>query len=504
MRLLARAFTGLLLTTVSLSLIGFGGWRLYEAAVLAEKPQRGGKRERAFAVDTGILEAQRHAPKVTAYGVVQAWTSLEIRAPAAGPITEISPNVRDGLAVAKGEVLFRIDPEIASRRVTDARAGLAQAEAELLESRQIRSHLDAELAAAKGQADVRRADLARKTQLFEKNLVTASALDEIKLAVSAAEQAVIAKEQAQLALAGRIEKAEAGVERARLTLSDVERALADTTYRAPFAGRLAEVTLTLGRRVAQNEKLALLIDPGALEVSFPIRNSEFGNLIDPANPEALAPLPVSARLDLAGKDIVVEGRLDRTAAVASVQSGRTVYARLTGTNAAALRPGDFVTVEITEPTIENVAVIPADAATVDGRILVIGADQRLKEQGTRIVRRQAEALIVADVPFGQRYVRRRLPYLAAGIKVDPRGTVAPEGTRALAEAAAERAPREDGDEPVAIDEGRRATLIAHVKADAEMPEPRRQRMLEELAKPQPSRRIVDRIERRIARGESRS
>lgn len=504
MRMLARALKGLTLTAVSLALVSYGGWRLYDAATSPNKPKQPGQRERAFAVDTGVLQTEKHAPTITSYGVVQAWTSLELRAPAAGPITEISPNVRDGLAVTKGELLFRIDPEIASRRVTDAKAALAQAEAELVEARQSRSHFEAELAAAKGQADVRRADLARKTKLFEKNLVTASALDEIRLALSASEQAVIAKEQAQLALSGRIEKAEAGAERAKLTLSDAERSLADTSYRAPFSGRLADVTLTLGRRVSQNEKLALLIDPTALEVSFPIRNSEFGHLIDPAKPEVLAPLPVTARLDLGGNDIVVEGRLDRPAALASTQAGRTLYARLTGANAAALRPGDFVTVEITEPAMENVAVIPADAATVDGRILLIGADQRLKDHPARIVRRQAETLVVADVPFGQTYVRQRLPYLAGGIKVEPRGSSAPRVAGPVSEPTGAISQRNSNDEPVSLDEQRRAALIAHVKSDASMPEPRRQFMLDELAKPKPSRRLVDRIEERMTRAESRS
>ncbi len=224
MRMLSRAFTGLILTAVSASFLGYGGWRLYEAAAHSEKPQRGVVRERAFVVDAGRLDAQNYGPKVTAYGVLQAWTTLEIRAPAAGPITEISPNLRDGLAVAKGELLFRIDPEIASRRVTDAKAALAQAEAELAEAQQSRKHLDAELTAAKAQAQVRRADRRRKQQLFNKKLVTASALDEIRLALSAAEQAVIAKEQAQLALSGRNQKAEAGVARAKFTLSDDGRA----------------------------------------------------------------------------------------------------------------------------------------------------------------------------------------------------------------------------------------------------------------------------------------
>ncbi|MCB1504648.1 MAG: HlyD family efflux transporter periplasmic adaptor subunit [Hyphomicrobiaceae bacterium] len=505
MQVLKRALTGALVTGITLALLGAGGWRLYVAATSPDGPSRGGQRERSYVVDAGVLERQFHAPVITAYGQVQAWTSLEIRAPATGPVTEISSNVRDGRSVQEGELLFRIDPEIAGRRVTDAKAALVQAEAELAEARQSRKHSEAELEAAKAQAEVHRADLARKQTLHGKKLITSSALDEARLSVSAADQAIVAREQAQLALAGRIEKAEAGVNRARISLSDAERGLADTTYRAPFTGRLADVTLTLGRRVSQNEKLAMLIDPAALEVSFPIRNSDFGNLVDPDKVEKLQPLAIKARLDLAGRDVVVDGVLDRPSAIASVQAGRTVYARLTGEGTGALRPGDFVTVTISEPQLADVAVIPADAATVDGRILLIGADSRLVDHAARILRREADTLVVADVPFGTRYVRRRLPYLAGGIKVTPRGSAAPEATRPVATTPAQANASETAEaDGITLDDSRRSALRSYVAADTSLSDERRQKILGELMKSTPSRRLIERLERRIARAEGRS
>lgn len=517
MRVLARALTGIALTCITVGLIGASAWRLHDAVTSADKRKRPPARERSYAIDAGQLTATRVAPIVTAYGQVQAWKTLEIRAPAAGPVTEISENFRDGLVVEKGELLFRIDPEIAERRVIDAKAALAQAETERAEAQQSRRHMQAEVASAKAQLAVRNGDLERKTTLFQKKLLPAASLDEARLSVSAAEQGVVAKEQAMLALEGRIEKAEAGVERARLSLSDAQRALNDTSYRAPFTGRLTDVALTLGRRLSQNEKLAELIDPQALEVSFPVRNADIARLLDPARPQRLLPLPVTATLDLVTEDIVVEGTLERTAAVAPVQTGRTVFARLGGGNAAALSPGDFVTVRITEPAIDNVAVIPAEAASVDGRILVVGEDGRLEDVKTRIVRRQADTLIVADAPFGKAYALRRLPYLAPGIKVDTRDksretppvASANDGNAGAAAASSGTAgerrgrrdrggAREDG-EVVAIDEARRAALIAHVKANVRMSEDRKQRILDELAKPQPSRRVVERIEQQIVR-----
>jgi len=499
MRFINRALSGLALTFSTLALLAAAGWHFYSTMSAAEQRRSPSARERSFAVDAATLKETRISPVVTAYGQVLAWNSLEIRAPAGGPVTEISTNFRDGMAVTAGELLFRIDPELAERRVVDSKAALAQAETELSEATQNRRHIESEIAAAKSEADVRQADLVRKTRLFDKQLTTSTIRDDSVLAVSAARQNVIAKEREFLALQGRIDKAEAGVARARLTLSDAERALHDTSYRAPFAGRLSEVALTLGRRVSQNEKLGLLIDPTALEVSFPVRNSDFGNLLDPNDKQNLAPLKAVVTLDLSGKSVPAAAVLDRPAAIASTQAGRTVYARLTGGEINALRPGDFVKIDVAEPELDRVAVIPADAATLDGRILLIDESSRLREHQARIIRRQAETLIVADVPFGATYVERRLPFLSRGIKVDARNVKQRPTSEAPVASADPLEPT-----PAAFDENRRQALIAFVRNRPDMTADRRDRILRELEKPSPESRILDRIERKMANPESRS
>lgn len=507
MRFILRATTGLILTVSTLAILVFAGLHLHGSMTSTEARKRPPVRERGVVVDAGVLERTRVAPVVKAFGQVQAWNSLEIRAPAGGPVTEISPNFREGMSIAAGELLFRIDPELAERRVVDAEAALEQAETEFSEAAATEQHIMSERDAAKAEADVRRADLGRKTSLFERKLTTSTARDDAVLALSAAEQSVVAKERELLALKGRIDRAKAGVERARLTLSDARRALKDTSYRAPFAGRLSEVALTLGRRVSENEKLGLLIDPAALEVSFPVRNGDFGKLIDPANKDRLAPLPVKVTLDLVDTEVTAEAVLERPAAVASTQAGRTLYARITGGDVSALRPGDFVSVAVEEPEIADVAVIPADAATLDGRILVIGAESRLEEHKATIVRRQGERLIVADVPFGKSYVARRLPFLARGQKVKAKNAGEEPAREERPVARSEQAGGSEGRVETAsldFDEGRRAQLIAFVKGRPDMPDRVREKLLLELSKPNPERRIVERIERRMTGQEKRS
>jgi multidrug resistance efflux pump len=501
-----RALSGAALTLVTIGLVGAAGWQLYASVSSSESRKRPPARERSYAVDVGTLALTSVTPKVIAYGQVQTWNSLEVRAPAAGPITEISPNFRDGLAVQAGELLFRIDPDNAERRVIDAKAALAQAKYELSEATLNRAHVDAELASARGQTAVRQRDLKRKQALGRKRLITSEVLNAAQLALSTSKQSEIAKQTAVLTAKGRIDKAHADVERAELALKDVEQSLGETSYRAPFAGRLTDVAATLGRRLSQNEKVAALIDPKALEVSFLVRNSDFGHLLDKTNGHKLLPLPVKVSLDLAGTSVVVDGTLDRTAAVAASQSGRTVYAKLNAGQASVLRPGDFVSITIDEPKLANVAVIPTAAATNDGRILLVGNNGRLTQHQAKILRRQGENLIVDSVPLGRQFVRLYLPFLAPGVKVKPRQMKPREVMPASKPAIASKPVKTQSvvADGVAIDAAKRAQLVKLVKASRRMPEDRRATILKELTKPKPSKAVVDRLERRLARRARRS
>ena len=188
----SRAISGLVLTGVTCALLGAAGWQIHSAVSNANKRKQPPARERTYVVDVDVVKLRSVRPTLTAYGQIQAGRTLEIRAPGAGLITEISPNMRNGRAIAAGELLFRIEPETFERRVVDARAGLTQAKLELSEADASKRHLMLDVEAARLQAAIRRADLARKQKLHAKKLVTSTAQDESKLAVSVAEQAIVA------------------------------------------------------------------------------------------------------------------------------------------------------------------------------------------------------------------------------------------------------------------------------------------------------------------------
>jgi hypothetical protein len=161
------------------------------------------------------------------------------------------------------------------------------------------------------------------------------------------------------------------------------------------------------------------------------------------------------------------------------QSGRVVHAALDSPR--GFRPGDFVTVRITEPALPGVAMVPAAAVDSAGGVLVLGPDDRLEAATVEIVRRQGDfVLIRAGDLAGREIVSARNPLLGAGIRVRPQRD---EGALAPAEP-----------ELIALDPDRRAALIAQVEGNTQMPDQVRTRILSQLEQEQVPARLVERIE----------
>jgi multidrug efflux pump subunit AcrA (membrane-fusion protein) len=427
-------------------------------------------------------------PDLDAFGEIASARRLELRAPRAGRLVELSPAFLDGGAVEAGELLFRLDPARARSDLARARIALDEAQAELEEARAAETLAERDLAAAREQRVLRQRALARQENLRGRGVGTESAVEEAELALSAARQQVIAREQARAAARARTAAADIALRRARLEVADAERALAETEMRAPFEGLLAEVDAVPGRRVSVNERLGLLIDPARLEAAFRVSRAEYARLLDDSG--ALPPLPVAVALEVGGARTELPAKLVRAGASAGTGgAGRTLYARLEADAGRLLREGDFVSVRVSEPQLRGVAVLPASAATEDGRVLTVTPEDRLAETRVEILRRQGDRLVIAQPP-GAPVVAVRKPQLGAGVKVET--SPAPERLAAPPRGAAPAA------ELVALSEARRARLVSFVKSDAGLPRDERDRLLDWLSAPRAPRAVVERLEARAA------
>ena len=485
MRFLIRSVTGLFLLSVTLGLLALAG-HVVKTAVderMARESRPPVARERVFAANVVTVIPGRIVPELVAFGTVESRRTLELRATTGGRIVELAEGFDEGAAVQAGQVLVRIDPADAQTALDLARAALDEAEAEAVEAASARDIAADDLAVAETQARLRERALARQQEIDGRGLSTATDLETAELAAASAAQSVLSKRQALANAEARVNTAAIARARQTIGLAEAERRLADTVIRAGFAGTLSDVAAIEGGLVSPNEKLADLIDPDALEVSFRVSTAQYARLIDAEG--RLLPAPVTVALDVYGAEIVAEGRLVRTgAAVGEGLTGRVIYAALAA--APGVRPGEFVTVRIAEPPRDGVAAVPATAVNAAGTVLALGPDDRLEELPAEVLRRQGDDVILrAGDLAGREIVAERSPLLGAGIRVRP--------LRPAAEAAV--APEEP--EFVELTPERRAELIAFIEGNAFMPADAKARVLAQLQQDRVPARVVARIEERM-------
>lgn len=485
MRFLTRSLLGLFLTAITIALLAVAGATL-KAAVDIRNTDDGANRpaeERVFTARVTTLQPASIAPVMTAFGEVRTRRRLELRANAAGPIVDLAPGFADGTAVTAGQLLVRIDAADAHSALDLARTSLREAEAEVRDADRALALAGDDLAAAEEQSRLRAQALERQRGIAGRGLGVAADLETAELAMSNATQAVLSRRQALAAAEARVDKAATSLEKQGFTLAEAERRLTETELRAGFSGVLSGVTAVAGGLVAKNEKLGELIDPEALEVAFRVSTSQFARLIDSQGD--LLPLPVTASLDVFGAELEAGGRLARVdAAVGEGASGRLVFATLD--TARGFRPGDFVTLTVVEEPMDGVALIPARAIGGDGKVLVLGADERLEAIPAKMVRRQGdEVLIQVGALAGREIVLERTALLGEGIKMRPvrNGSAsAGQGSRTAM---------------IDLTPERRAVLITFVEENGSMPEEAKARVIAKLRADRVPLEMVERIEARM-------
>jgi len=486
MRFVLRSLIALVLICLTVGLVGVGAVQIVASRSADDeggRPRGGSGRERTFAVSLDVVTRATAYPQIASYGEVEGARVLELRAPAGGVLTDLAESFRNGAAVQQGDLLFEIDPADATATRDRAAAAVQEASAAVTQAIATRELADDELAAAVAQRTLREAALQRQRGLQARGVGTSTTTETAELAVSQAEQTVLTRRQSMLSQDAAIASTEIALARARIDLAEATRALDDTRYVAPFDGLLTDVTAVPGRRVSQNEQLAVLIDPTVLEVAFQVTNAQFSRLLNDSG--ALTQAEVTVSLDLDGVPFHVPGRIVRSGAeVAQGQTGRQIYASLDGQGGAILRPGDFVSISIAEPALQDVTTVPAAALTSASELLIAGEGDRLQVAPVRVLRRQGDEVIVADAPVGARYVMEVRPQLGAGVAITP---IVPMGEQPVVEVP----------ETILLDPERRARLRAFVEGNTRMPPDIRARTLSALEADEVPRATVERLEGRM-------
>lgn len=485
MRFLRQSLTGLFLMFLTLALLVMAGQTIRDAVQdrMSREARMPQARERIFSVNVVEARLETVIPVLTAFGQVQSRRMLDIRAAVGGSVLELAPEFVEGGSVTEGQVLLRLDPADAESALARAENDLTDAIAEVRDAAQAIALAREEVAAAEEQAALQERAAARQRDIAARGIGSEAAVEVAELSASSARQSILARRQALAQAEARLAQSTTAQTRAEIALAEAERRLDDTVIRARFSGMLSGVSVVEGGLVSSNEQLGQLIDPDRLEVAFRVSTGQHVRLLDEAG--RLRDLPLRVRLDVFGVDMERTGQLSRaSAAVAEGQSGRLLYATIS--DPSGLKPGDFVTVEVEEPPLEQVVRLPGSAMDSSDTVLVLGENDRLEVLPATLIRRQGNDILVrGEAIEGREVVVERSPLLGAGIRVSPlRGARDDDQVEALPDL-------------LELTSERRARLITFVEGNDMMPAEVRTRLLTQLQAERVPADVVQRLEQRI-------
>jgi len=234
---------------------------------------------RTVAATSGTLTAVR-----TAGGTVAAVRDSTVAAEASGRVVRVEH--AEGSLVRAGDVIVRLDDAAARDSLRDAQLAL---EAARINLRSGERQAPANTAQAQARVDAARIALstAQRTEASNAALYAAGGLARVELEQSrqavAGARAELEGAQAQLdkarqAPSGDLALLRVQVQQAENRVAQLQRELAKTALRAPFAGRVVEVTPQAGEFVTAGSKAFRIVGTDAPRVNFHVSPDDAARL----------------------------------------------------------------------------------------------------------------------------------------------------------------------------------------------------------------------------------
>ena len=373
---------------------------------------------------------------VAGFGTVRAKHVWSVVPEVSGTIVELSPQVRAGLHVRRGDLLFEIDPRSFRLAVQRIQWRLIQHEKEIAVLQQQRKNDLETLELARHNLSIAEEDLRRDEELARKGTISPRERDRRQQARNEALRSVQNVEN-QLALNGpRVEQAEAAIEVARAELEEARLKLGKTRLLAPADGQLVQTTLDLGEFVTAGREVASLYGTDAAEIPIAVSMDElrwlptlspdhFSPTAD-SNPASRDLLPTATVHWQGGqRDYVWQGKVSRWEAGLDART-RTLtlvvevprpWDSFRPGEHPALQPGMFCRVEISAGSQPHAVVIPRTALHDDNTVYLV-SDDRLARRQVEVLRfLQNQAIISAGLEPGDRLVVSPLSAPVIGMKL---------------------------------------------------------------------------------------
>jgi len=301
----------------------------------------------------------------TAPGSVIAEQQAQIASRLMGFIREI--NVQEGQSVVAGQRLFTVDPTDIQGQVSQARAGLAQAEAALADAKN---------------------DYQRFGALYKEEAIPKQQWDKVRL------QYQVAQQQAAAARAG---------------LGTAAAQMRYATLTAPFAGIITQKLASVGDLATPGKPVLMLENPSKLQVQTSVASDVFAHL----------KLGDSVSLQADGSGAVITGKIARLVSAADPAT-HTYLVKIDLPQGTQLKSGMYVQVAFPTGQRESVRVPQSavlDRAGITGVFVMDDqgiAHYRMVRVGTTS---DGQVEIQAGLTPGERVVTSATAQLQSGDKI---------------------------------------------------------------------------------------
>lgn len=302
---------------------------------------------------------------VTSTGSVAVRSYVSLTTQVSGRVVATSQALRSGGSFVAGETLVTLEQR-------DFILALAQVEADLTSA----------------QASLQLSQAEATLAISNYKILNPSA--EVPLLVAKAPQIAQAKAQLQSAIARR------DIQQLNLERSE---------YTLPFAGRVVESSADEGQILNAGQSFGRVYALDAVEIVISLSPEELAKIV-----------PVKNRVAIVTADgITFEGRIERVAAERDPRS-RFSQVFLTADNSQSLKPGTFVTVELSGPLINNTFILPENALQ-GGQALWIVKNGAISEITVNVLGRSGGQYLIEAFEYADGIVIGTVPGARDGLAV---------------------------------------------------------------------------------------
>jgi membrane fusion protein (multidrug efflux system) len=346
-------------------------------------------------------------------GTLDGYVNAQIQPQVSGYL--IRQNYREGSQVAKGALLFEIDPRPFQAALDQAQGQLAQAQAQI-------GQAEGQVGQAQAQFDLAEINLKRDTPLAEARAIAQSQIDNEKQQ-SAQAKAAVSSAQASVNVArAQVTAAEAAVTTAKINLGFTE-------VHSLIDGVAGQATTQVGNLVNPQSVLTSVSQLDPIKVYFSITDNEYLALSQRARGGDLlrANLPLTLTLSN-GQKYPHRGHIDFVDRQMNQQTGAIRLAAAFPNPGGLLRPGQFGRVTAATEVRHGAILVPQIAVQeLQGiqQVDTVGQDNKVHVVNVTLGPQYNNNWVIeSGLQPGAVVITDNLQKLREGVPVEPHETAA--------------------------------------------------------------------------------